>query len=87
LCGVTVLTHDGRLAEGDLPIVAGRIGELIPASRGRRGWDCTGLLAIPGLANAHFHGGSTLLRGLNASLQLADWGDEKPGRARAGALV
>ncbi len=84
LRGVTVLTPDGRLAEGDLEIEAGRIGELVPVSPVRRGWDCTGLLAIPGLANAHFHGGSTLLRGLNASLRLADWGDDSPaGREQA----
>ena len=78
LCGVTVLTPEGRLRECDLAVAAGRIAEMAPRSSGRAGWDCSGLLVIPGLANAHFHGGSTLLRGLNAGLQLAEWGGESP---------
>ncbi len=76
LCNATVLTPDGRLRQCDLAVVAGRIGEMAARSPGRHGWDCDGLLIIPGLANAHFHGASTLLRGLNAGLQLADWGNE-----------
>ena len=84
LCGVTVLTPEGRLRECDLAVAAGRIAEMAPRSPGRSGWDCSGLLVIPGLANAHFHGGSTLLRGLNAGLQLAEWGGESPaGREQA----
>ena len=79
LCGATVLAPSGRLQELDLAVVAGQIAELAPRSPGRHGWDCAGLLIIPGLANAHFHGASTLLRGLNAGLQLADWGDDSPG--------
>ena len=78
MCNATVLTPEGRLQECDLGVVAGRIGEMVPRLPGRRGWDCSGLLVIPGLANAHFHGASTLLRGLNAGLQLADWGDDSP---------
>ena len=78
LCGVTVLTPEGRLRECDLAVAAGRIAEMAPRSSGRAGWDCSGLLVIPGLANAHFHGGSTLLRGLNAGLQLAEWGGGSP---------
>jgi 5-methylthioadenosine/S-adenosylhomocysteine deaminase len=84
LSNATVLTPSGRLKELDLAVVAGRIAELAPRSPERHGWDCTGLLIIPGLANAHFHGASTLLRGLNAGLQLADWGDDSPaGREQA----
>jgi 5-methylthioadenosine/S-adenosylhomocysteine deaminase len=78
LCAATALTPEGRERECDVAIVAGRIAEIVPRSRGRRGWDCSGLLIIAGLANAHFHGASTLLRGLNAGLQLADWGNESP---------
>jgi 5-methylthioadenosine/S-adenosylhomocysteine deaminase len=84
LCNATVLTPSGRLRECDLAVVAGQIAELAPRSPDRHGWDCTGLLIVPGLANAHFHGASTLLRGLNAGLQLADWGDDSPaGREQA----
>jgi len=84
LCGGTVLTPQGRLRECDLAVEAGRIAELAPRSPGRAGLDCSGLLIIPGLANAHFHGASTLLRGLNAGLQLAEWGGESPaGREQA----
>jgi len=84
LCDATVLMRSGRLKECDLAVVAGQIAELAPRSPGRRGWDCTGLLVIPGLANAHFHGASTLLRGLNAGLQLGEWGDDSPaGREQA----
>jgi len=84
LCGATVLTPEGGLAECDLAVTAGRIAEMVPRSPGRGGWDCSGLLVIPGLANAHFHGASTLLRGLNAGLQLAEWGGESPaGREQA----
>lgn len=78
LCGATVLRPSGRLEECDLAVAAGQIAELAPGSPGRRGWDCTGLLIIPGLANAHFHGASTLFRGLNAGLQLGEWGDDSP---------
>jgi len=78
LYGATVLTPEGRVRECDVAVVAGRIAEIVPRSRGRRGWDCSGSLIIPGLANAHFHGASTLLRGLNTGLQLADWGNESP---------
>ena len=85
LCGATVLTPGGRLEECDLGVAAGRIAEIAARRPGRAGWDCAGLLIIPGLANAHFHGASTLLRGLNAGLQLADWGDHSPaGREQAG---
>ncbi|HEV2255202.1 MAG TPA: amidohydrolase family protein [Streptosporangiaceae bacterium] len=84
MCNATVLTPGGRLRECDLAIVEGRIGEMMPRLSSRRGWDCSALLIIPGLANAHFHGASTLLRGLNAGLQLAEWGNESPaGREQA----
>jgi len=78
LSNATVLTPEGRLTECDVAVVGGRIAELAPPRHGRGGWDCAELLIIPGLANAHFHGASTLLRGLNAGLQLADWGNESP---------
>ena len=84
LCGATALTPEGRLRECDLAVAAGRIAELAPCSPGRPGWDCSGLLVMPGLANAHFHGASTLLRGLNAGLPLAEWGGDSPaGREQA----
>jgi hypothetical protein len=73
LCGATVLTPTDLLQELDLGVVDGRIAEFAPRKPGRRGWDCSGLLIVPGLANAHFRSASTLLRGVNAGLQLAAW--------------
>lgn len=84
LCNATVLTANGRLRECDLAVADGRIREMVPGQVGRRGWDCSAMLIMPGLTNAHFHGGSTLLRGLNAGLQVGDWEDESPaGREQA----
>lgn len=80
LAGARVVTLDPgrRVLDADVVVSEGRIAELRsrPARpRGRRGaeLDCTGLILIPGLIQAHIHLCQTLFRGYADDLALEDW--------------
>ena len=85
---LTDLDHFGagwRTQRSDLLMGSdGSIAAIEPASGRTRagGLDCRGYLGMPGLVNAHFHSQSTLARGLNAGMEISQWGDE----SRAGRL-
>lgn len=52
------------------------IGEKEPVGDFDRTVDCSGMLMIPGLVNAHCHSAMTLLRGLGGGLSLKSWLDD-----------
>jgi len=64
-----------RIVDGDVVIAGDRI-QAVGRSDGRAGGktiDCTGLVIIPGLIQAHIHLCQTLFRGLADDLALEDW--------------
>ena len=78
LSGARVVTMDAkrRVVDGDVVVEDGKI-ESVGVGRGRAGTgrviDCTGLVIIPGLIQAHIHLCQTLFRGLADDLPLEDW--------------
>ena len=40
--------------------------------------DCSHLLVLPGMVNAHFHGTSTVTRGLFMDMPVAQWLNDTP---------
>src|SRR5437773_9358609 len=80
LSGGHVLTMDAkrRVVEGDVVVEEGRI-KAIENKGGRRRTgadkviDCSGLVVIPGLIQAHIHLCQTLFRGLADDLPLEQW--------------
>jgi len=97
--GCDLLARPGDLREGvDLVVADGRIaavGPGAPAPEGARVLPGAGLLAIPGLVNAHTHSSEAPLRGLGEGLPLEPWllrmfdtsGPYAPGDHRACALA
>ncbi|MGH7537670.1 MAG: 5'-deoxyadenosine deaminase [Gemmatimonadales bacterium] len=85
LRGARVVTMDAarRVIDADLVVTHGRIAALrvrsAAAGKGGTGGakpiviDCTGLVIIPGLVQAHIHLCQTLFRGLADDLALEDW--------------
>lgn len=84
LTGARVVTMDARrrVLDADVLIEDGRIRAIQRAGSGGRGRsgtgrarvvDCTGLVVIPGLVQAHVHLCQTLFRGLADDLVLEDW--------------
>ena len=81
LTGARVVTMDAqrRIVDGDVVVGDGRIvriGSREPGAGSRNGdtvLDCTGLVVIPGLVQAHVHLCQTLFRGLADDLALEDW--------------
>jgi cytosine/adenosine deaminase-related metal-dependent hydrolase len=82
--GARVVTMDAarRVLDADVVVVDGRITEVRrrpAAPRGRRRdastaeLDCTGLIVMPGLVQAHIHLCQTLFRGFTDDLSLEDW--------------
>src|SRR5437762_10444936 len=78
LSGARVVTMDAkrRVVDGDVVVEDGKI-ESVGVGRGRAGTgrviDCTGLVIIPGLIQAHIHLCQPLFRGLADDLPLEDW--------------
>jgi len=73
-----ILTMDvrRRIVDGDVVITGDRItavGGQGRAKAGAKTIDCTGLIVIPGLIQAHIHLCQTLFRGLADDLVLEDW--------------
>jgi cytosine/adenosine deaminase-related metal-dependent hydrolase len=68
-----------RVLDADVEVRNGLIAALRPRTRRRRSdarvkvLDCTGLILIPGLVQAHIHLCQTLFRGLADDLALEDW--------------
>jgi 5-methylthioadenosine/S-adenosylhomocysteine deaminase len=79
LKGARVVTMDPerRILDGDVVVRDGRIeavGRADPKARGAHTViDCTGLVILPGLVQAHIHLCQTLFRGLADDLALEDW--------------
>jgi len=78
LAGAQVVTMDAkrRVVEGDVVVEDGKIEAV--EDGGRRGktgkaLDCTGLVIIPGLIQAHIHLCQTLFRGFADDLPLETW--------------
>lgn len=65
-----VLDADVEVRDGRIAAVRGRTGRRRGAGRAL---DCTGLILIPGLVQAHIHLCQTLFRGLADDLALEDW--------------
>jgi len=73
-----ILTMDARrrIVDGDVVITGDRITAMGGPGRAKAGaktLDCTGLVVIPGLIQAHIHLCQTLFRGLADDLVLEDW--------------
>jgi 5-methylthioadenosine/S-adenosylhomocysteine deaminase len=70
-----------RILDADVVVEGGRIaavlprrgGRSAPARTGRGTFDCSGLVLLPGLIQAHIHLCQTLFRGLADDLVLEDW--------------
>ncbi|HEY6807356.1 MAG TPA: 5'-deoxyadenosine deaminase [Gemmatimonadales bacterium] len=83
LSGARVVTLDParRIVDADVRVADGRIAAFAPRGRGarrrtaggERRLDCSGLVIIPGLVQAHVHLCQTLFRGLADDLALEDW--------------
>jgi 5-methylthioadenosine/S-adenosylhomocysteine deaminase len=81
----TLLDVSGRYRLADVEISDGRFGSVAaPGRRSPGAVDGSGLVVIPGLFNGHYHGGSSLLAGLSAGMEVHDWADQSPqGRVQA----
>ncbi|MFN2572168.1 MAG: 5'-deoxyadenosine deaminase [Gemmatimonadales bacterium] len=79
LRGGRVVTMDGarRIVDADIRVADGRIEEIGPPAgqtpRGSVVLDCSGLIVLPGLIQAHIHLCQTLFRGLADDLPLEAW--------------
>ena len=77
--GARVVTMDAarRVLDADVVVEHGRIAAVTPrptrAATVAASVDCTGLILIPGLVQAHIHLCQTLFRGLADDLALEDW--------------
>ena len=73
--GAHVLDPDRPVEQCDIRVEDGRIAEMGPclAPRGEETIDAEGLLAMPGLINAHTHSGQSLDRGTTPNLPLDLW--------------
>ena len=78
LTGGRVVTMDAerRIVDGDVELRNGRIaavGQTRGRPDGKHVLDCTGLVILPGLVQAHIHLCQTLFRGLAVDLALEAW--------------
>ena len=77
LRGARVVTLDAarRILDADVTVTAGRITAIGKrrAPAGAAMLDCTGMVVLPGLIQAHIHLCQTLFRGLADDLALEDW--------------
>lgn len=70
-----VSQRDDRLIQSDIVIHQDRIAEFCNDSEEL---DCSHLLVLPGMVNAHFHGTSTITRGLFMDMPVAQWLNDTP---------
>jgi 5-methylthioadenosine/S-adenosylhomocysteine deaminase len=73
---------DGSFALADIAVEGGVIAEVADAGTQQSTMDCSGYVLLPGLVNGHFHSQTTVLRGLDAGLELFDWFGDSPGGRR-----
>jgi 5-methylthioadenosine/S-adenosylhomocysteine deaminase len=85
LTETTLLDGAQGFRRADIEIGEGRICSLVAPGRRRSGAvDGSRLVVIPGLCDGHYHGGSSLLAGLEAGMQIHDWADRSAqGRVQA----
>ena len=69
------LNEEDHVIQGDLVIHQNRIAEFCNDSEEL---DCSHLLVLPGMVNAHFHGSSTVTRGLFMDMPVAQWLNNTP---------
>lgn len=74
----TILTQNAerRIIKGDIRLDDGLVAE-IGKVEGKADIDASGMIAIPGLVNAHTHVAMTLLRGYGEGMPLHRWLEEK----------
>lgn len=73
----------GTFTRADLLVRDGIVAEVAPAGSQPSDVDCSGYVVLPGLVNGHYHSQATLMRGLEAGLDLFAWfGDSPGGRAQ-----
>jgi 5-methylthioadenosine/S-adenosylhomocysteine deaminase len=87
LKNATYLDEWMRFRRADVLVEEGRIASLSrPGSLGNgdasESLDCSEMLVIPGLVNAHFHSQANLGRGLFRGMPLSEWGDESSEQGR-----
>src|SRR5690348_6146112 len=73
---IPTLDAERRIVDGDVVVTGDRIAAVGGQGRAKAGAktiDCTGLVIIPGLIQAHIHLCQTLCRGLADDLVLEDW--------------
>ncbi|NGQ94900.1 amidohydrolase [Brevibacillus sp. SYP-B805] len=79
--GATILTmrEEDEPFAGDILIADGRIAAIAPAveAAADETIHAQGMVAMPGLINAHQHSAMTLLRGFSDDLKLMDWLEKK----------
>lgn len=79
--GATILTQDAsrQVRKGDILVEEGRISSLGGEIRERaeEEIDASGMIAMPGLVNAHTHVAMTVLRGYGEDLPLHRWLEER----------
>ncbi len=74
------LTPAGTFDIADIKVEDRTVTEVVPAgSAPGTDLDCRDLVVLPGLVNGHFHSQATLVRGLDAGLELYDWFGSSPG--------
>ncbi len=77
----TILTQDATrsILRGDILIEGGSISAVGPGIRGGASEtiDARGMIAMPGLVNAHTHVGMTILRGYGEDLPLHSWLEDR----------
>lgn len=70
------INEQGRLTQQDWGVAQGRLTRTDHACD--EVFDCSDYLVLPGLVNAHFHGTSTITRGLFMDMPVADWLNDSP---------
>ncbi|HEX5699221.1 MAG TPA: amidohydrolase family protein, partial [Rubrobacter sp.] len=87
LKNATYLDERMRFRRADVLIDGGRIASLSPLGSlgdgdASESLECSEMLVIPGLVNAHFHSQANLGRGLFRGTPLNEWGDESSAQGR-----
>jgi 5-methylthioadenosine/S-adenosylhomocysteine deaminase len=87
LKNATYLDERMRFRRADVLIDGGRIASLSPLGSlgdgdASESLECSEMLVIPGLVNAHFHSQANLGRGLFRGTPLNEWGDELSAQGR-----
>ena len=87
LKNATYLDERMRFRRADVLVEEGRIASLsrhgsLGNGDASESLDCSEMLVIPGLVNAHFHSQANLGRGLFRGMPISEWGDESSEQGR-----